>query len=79
MIARTDLLKLAGRLRYPIQLGVVAVDDERHPRQLRVFRRADRKALDVESPRRQHPGNVREYPRLIHDQRRQNMSHAGFA
>src|SRR6266566_2555846 len=25
MIARTDLLKLAGRLRYPIQLGVVAV------------------------------------------------------
>src|SRR5437016_9610608 len=25
MIARTDLLKLAGRLRYPIQLGVVAL------------------------------------------------------
>ena len=37
---------------------VVAVDDERHPRQVVGLGLADREALDVEPARRQHPGNV---------------------
>ncbi len=67
-----DLLELLADL---LEQPVVAVDHDGDPRQVGVLGLADGEALDVEPPRREHPGNVRQDPRLVLHQRRQHMPH----
>ena len=62
---RDDLLKLLPDL---VQHVIVAADDERHSRKLRVLGFTDRKAVDVEGARGEHPGNLSQHTGLVDDQ-----------
>ena len=67
-----DLVELLANL---LQLGVVAVDDEGHARQVRLLGLADGEAVDVEAARSEHAGDVGQHARLILHQRRQHVPH----
>ena len=62
-----DLLELLAHL---LDDPVVAHDDDRDPRQVRVLGLADGEAVDVEPARGKHPRDVRQDPRLVLDQGR---------
>src|SRR5262249_35827091 len=48
-------------------------DDDRDPRQIRILGLADRQAVDVEAPRREHPRDVRQHAGPVLHQRREEM------
>ena len=62
-----DLFELLADL---LQHAVVADDDERHPREVRVFGLADRQAIDVVAARGEHARDVREHARARSARRR---------
>ena len=68
---RDDLLELLAHL---IQVPVVAHDDDRDPREIRVLGLPDRQAIDIESPRGEHPRDVRQHAGLVLHQRRQQVT-----
>ena len=67
-----DLVELLADL---LQLGVVAVDDEGHARQVGLLGLADGEAVDVEAARGEHAGDVGQDAGLVLHQRRQDVPH----
>src|SRR4051812_27734046 len=67
-----DLFQLLADL---IENPIVADNDERHPRKVRIFRLADGQRIDVVAARGEHARNVRQHARHILHHRRQHMTH----
>ena len=68
-----DLLQLLADL---LQDPVIPLDHEADPGKMGVLGLADGQAVDVEPAGVQHPGDVREDPRLVLDQGREDVAHA---
>ena len=67
-----DLFELLADL---VEHAVVADDDERHPREVRVFRLADRQRVDVVAARGEHARDVREHARHVLHDRGKHVTH----
>ena len=70
---RHDLAQLLSHL---FEDAVVTDHDDGHPRQGGVLGPPDNERIDIEPARREHPGHVRQDPRLILNQSGDNVFHS---